>query len=702
MFGFIPRHMLLRSELTAHASSLYLHLPPMEFLYPAFLTALVAVAIPIIVHLFNFRRFKKIYFPNVKFIEEIQERTKSHSQLKHLLVMACRILAIAALVLAFARPFIPSPNSTQPAGEQAISIYLNNSFSMEAEAENGPLLEIAKERIRNIVDAHDETDRYQLLTNDLEGRHQRLVSRDEFLDLLEEVQYGPFQRNISEVMTRQKDALMADDAPRKKAYVLSDLQRTQLDAAEWPNDSSINTVLVPLRANTTANLYVDSIWFEEPVRQLDRPDKLNVRIVNTSEELVLDRSLYLHINGQQRALASFSVPAQSSVDTSLAFTNTSAGIQQGRVGFSDQPITFDDELFFSFEVAGSIGILEVLGSESDASLLQPMFKEEDLYRLTTQPITGLDPSLIPQNDLLVLHGVNDIPSGIAQAVQQFMGSGGSVLLFPGTEIDKNAFNSFLDALTIDRILDVDTNNTKVSQLDLQAPMFKDLLEEVERNMDLPKVSQHYRLQSAFQNSRRDLMQLQNGDPFLSSFGQFYLSSVPLDTEWSNLTRHAFFVAIVLRAAELSTPSGTIYNTIGSEEAIIADDDGSTTLHIVQEGKLDMIPEVRRNGERSELFVHNQIREAGNYELMAATEQIGGLAFNYDRSASNMDPVNSEELEAMIQTNGLQNVSVSELESKAATASLLQELDEGKQLWRWFIVLALVFLGLETALIRFWK
>ena len=80
----------------------------MQFIYPAFLWALAALAIPIIIHLFYFRRFKKVAFSNVKFLQEVKEETSMRSRLRNLLVLLVRCLALAALVFAFAQPFIPS------------------------------------------------------------------------------------------------------------------------------------------------------------------------------------------------------------------------------------------------------------------------------------------------------------------------------------------------------------------------------------------------------------------------------------------------------------------------------------------------------------------------------------------------------------------------------------------------------------------
>jgi len=101
----------------------------MEFLHPSFLWALLALAIPIIIHLFHFRRFKKVLFTNVKFLQEIKEETSSRSKVKNLLVLLSRLLAVAALVLAFAQPYIPQGKDIKK-GNSAVSIFVDNSYSM--------------------------------------------------------------------------------------------------------------------------------------------------------------------------------------------------------------------------------------------------------------------------------------------------------------------------------------------------------------------------------------------------------------------------------------------------------------------------------------------------------------------------------------------------------------------------------------------
>lgn len=104
----------------------------MQFLFPVFLFALAALAIPVIIHLFYFRRFKKVYFTNVKFLKEVKEETSARSKLRNLLVLLMRMLAIACLVSAFAQPFIPQKNTEVEKGTKAVSVFIDNSFSMQA------------------------------------------------------------------------------------------------------------------------------------------------------------------------------------------------------------------------------------------------------------------------------------------------------------------------------------------------------------------------------------------------------------------------------------------------------------------------------------------------------------------------------------------------------------------------------------------
>jgi len=327
----------------------------MEFANPLFLFGLAAIAIPIIIHLFNFRRFRKVFFTNVKFIEELKQQTRQQSQLRHLLVLLMRILAIAALVVAFAQPFIPvGEKQSGQASVNAVTIYVDNSFSMEAETTDGPLLNQALNLARETAMAYGSSDQYQLLTNDFEGRHQRFVSREDFLELLNEVELSPVTRNISEAYKRQAELLNNEVKGSKTACVISDFQQSTTDLENIIPDTTITTYLIPATSGKSGNIYIDSVWFVEPVYRVDQLARLHVRIVNDSEQDYEKTPLRLKINNVQRAISSFDIEAGDAIELIMPYSNNSVGLQFGELHISDHPVTYDDSFYFVYEVLNEI------------------------------------------------------------------------------------------------------------------------------------------------------------------------------------------------------------------------------------------------------------------------------------------------------------------------------------------------------------
>src|ERR1700760_584042 len=197
----------------------------MHFLYPSFLFALLSLAIPVIIHLFNFRRYQKVLFSNVQFLKEIQEQQASRRNLKERLILLSRLLALLFLVFAFARPFIPGKNVANTGKQQAISVFVDNSYSMQTLNKEGTLLDEAKRRAKEIASAYNINDRFQLLTQDFEGKHQRLLSKDEFNDAVDAVKISPRSWSLQQIINRQQNLLNLQANTTKSIYVVSDFQK---------------------------------------------------------------------------------------------------------------------------------------------------------------------------------------------------------------------------------------------------------------------------------------------------------------------------------------------------------------------------------------------------------------------------------------------------------------------------------------------
>src|ERR1700743_2658747 len=200
----------------------------MHFTSPLFLFALLTLAIPVIIHLFNFRRYQKVYFSNVQFLKEIQEQQASRRNLKERLILASRLLALLFLVFAFARPYIPGKNAANAGKQQAVSIFVDNSYSMQTLNKEGTLLDEAKGRAKEIPSAYNINDRFQLLTQDFEGKPQRLLSRDEFNDAVDAVKISPQSRSLQQITGRQQSLLDTQAGAAKAIFIISDFQKNSI------------------------------------------------------------------------------------------------------------------------------------------------------------------------------------------------------------------------------------------------------------------------------------------------------------------------------------------------------------------------------------------------------------------------------------------------------------------------------------------
>ena len=679
----------------------------MQFLHPEILWALTATAIPVIVHLFNFRKFRRVLFPNVAFLQEIKQQTQSKSQLRHLLILLSRILAVVALVLAFAQPFIPREGSQVTEEQRAISLYIDNSFSMEAESKDGRLLELAKNKALEIVDVYSATDQFQILTGDFEGRHQRLVSQEEAIEWIEEVRTSPQARPLSEVLMRQTDALERASTSNRTRFVLSDLQVSTHDFENIVPDSTMRVHLVPGSVENPANLSIDSVWFETPVRQLNQSERLSIRIRNSGKAPVENVSFRLEINGTQKALGSFAVDAEATVDTALFYSHATPGLKSAVVTLEDHPVVFDDAVFFSYNVAQDIDVLELRGPNATSSL-RKIFEEDPYYDFTSVSHTQVDYAELPGQNLVLLNELNAISSGLASALLDFVRNGGSLAVVPAESVDRASYNTFLSGLQIAGINAVENRNIKVSDINLEHPLYSDIFEHIPDNVDLPSASKWLSRSPIASSGEDALLTLQNGQPFLSRVGlgegSVYVFAAALQPEASSFAQHAFFVTSALRMAEFSQAAPALYHTIGehSEVALKGIPQATEQPYRLQHlaSNTEIMPEHRTIGARTELFPRAQDLQAGNYHVHLGGEPLAGVSFNYSRSESELDAFDNAGLLETLEANRLTQFDL--LDGSLETLrKQVEELDSGFQLWYSFIILALIFLAIEILLIKFW-
>ncbi|MDB5154415.1 MAG: hypothetical protein JWR54_3166 [Mucilaginibacter sp.] len=673
----------------------------MHFTSPLFLFALLSLAIPVIIHLFNFRRYQKVYFSNVQFLKEIQEQQASRRNLKERLILAARLLALLFLVFAFARPYIPGNNAANAGKQQVVSIFVDNSYSMQTLNKEGTLLDEAKRRAKEIVSAYNINDRFQLLTQDFEGKHQRLLSEDEFNEAVDAVKISPQSRSLQQIVGRQQSLLNTQRNAIRSAYLLSDFQKNITDARVIKADSTIHFNLVHLKASVLPNVAVDSVWLLTAVHRPGESEKLVVRLHNYAGEKAEKIPLKLLINGAQKALGSFTINPGSVQNDTLAFSGLQSGWQRAEIQLQDNPVTFDNQFYFTFNVKQQMPVLLIDGDTANP-FLKAVFDADPFFAAKRVDDGNVDYAALGTYPLIVISDIKAISTGLSQQLKTYVFKGGTLMVFPSADADIANYRAFLQPMGVAYPEKLITETSRVSDINLQNPVFKNIFESYPQNPDLPTVKKYYQLNSS--NSRgENLMELPGKQSFWADYsrgkGKVYVSAVALNDDFSNLPRHALLVPVMFRIALLSGHDQPLFYTLGEDESIEMPPVQSSEKQLLKlvKGNLTIIPDVRQQEGSTLLYVSDQLQETGNYELKKQDSTLSVLAFNDNRKESDMSYLTGDNLKQIFPQAG--NILQP---GQAFIKGEVSELNFGLQLWKLCIILALIFLAAEILLIRYYK
>ncbi len=676
----------------------------MEFVYPQFLYALVAVVIPVIIHLFNFRRFKKIAFSNIAFLKEVEQQTRSKNRLKHVLILLSRMFFIATLVLAFAQPFIPAKQSLSKNRTDVVTIYTDNSFSMEAQSEDGVLLDVARQFGYDILEALPAQTSYFFVSNDPQSSGNRMAGKNQVKTELGELSISPKSAALSDIVARQNTFLRDEGYNRFTSFIISDFQKNTADLEQIHFDSNGHYIFIPVEAARQPNVSVDSVWFDLPFHRLNQPEILHVRFRNHSDDYVGRLPVTLEINGETRAVGSVDIDARTTVDTTFSFTPVKEGVQKGSVTIDDTPVRFDNTYYFSYMVRPSIDVIEIRGRSTSGDI-ELAFSTEPYFQYTKISSGQIDFARLSGRKLIIINGLSEISSGLSDALANFVRAGGTLLVFPGINSDIGSYNRFLANCSDAKLLPYDTTSTRVSAIAYEHPVYKTVFTEKNRRQNLPVVN------GRFPQSGNGtwLLKTIDGSTVLSELnckrGKIYLSSIPADERAGNFVVHGLFLPTLFMIGFQSVNDPMNLQTIGREKPVELPGnltENEELIHIVNsETHTDIIPELYKTGLSSYIKLHGTIERAGNYDITVDGKVIGGLSFNYDRTESDLSCLSIDQLEHFIDDNGYNNVTIIKSDLSEFKTDL-HLMSSGKPLWRWFLMTALLFLAIEILLIRLIK
>jgi len=670
----------------------------MNFVYPQFLWAFSLLAIPIIIHLFRFRRFKKINFSNTSFLASVVIEKQNQNKLKNLILLFVRILTIILLVLAFSQPYFSDSEKSRT--KKIVNIYIDNSPSMENINKEGALIDQAKQIAKQIIKGHGKNDKFLIISNNFKYKEQQYYSFDDALQLVDEVQLSPYNRNYQSIY--EKISSLAEEYPQfpKALYIISDFQKSNGEPDKLPASTSEKIFLAPLFAASLSNLSIDSCWFSSPFVYPMKPVTLNVNIRNYGNTEFKDITLDLNLDGKNKVI-SFDISENENKTIEIPLIIDRTGWFKCSLSITDYPVTFDDIYYFSFNINESCNILNIIENKTN-QFLNLAYSTDAYFRVINKQINNIE--ALSNYQLIVLNELSTIPSSFVPLVFEFIRNGGTLLIIPATDnnININSYNNLCKTLGITQFEQNLSNATKIQKMNVEHLLFYGVFEKKQEKIDFPVIKKAYSRASSTMSTEYPLMNFENNEPFLTianaGKGVVFTLSVPFNQSWSNLVNHPVFVPLLYQMALYKNNYLPLALTLGKDKVFELPQSEIKQNDIkVNFSNYKFTPKTNFVAGSMIFQIDDNFKDAGFYKIQ--TDKQHFLAFNHNRVESKPDNYSYDDLKITQKNNP--NIKVLNAMSPNLQQKI-KEQNEGRIIWKFLIWIVLIFLLAEVLITRFFR
>ena len=690
----------------------------MTFLYPNMLYGLFALAIPIIIHLFNFRRHKIVYFSNTATLKTIEQENAKTKKLKYIISLIMRMLFISGLVFAFAYPYNPEQKLRIDDADNLVAVYIDNSMSMHSQSSEISLIEDARSSARALVSNISPSQRFVLLTNSRQLANEYPMNKDEMLMSIDAMQTEASPLAFNNLYENLQMIMKRNGYNSASLFVYSDFQENMMNMDGLVADSTIQLVAMPLASDYQQNIYIDTVWLSSPVLQSGLANEVNVRVVNESAKDVRGLPVYLEIDGNSVAVTSVDIPANGKNDVSMQFIIDNAihrvSSYNATVSINDYPITFDDEYNFVLNVRPVIKIVELTSKSTEtlssgnvktrliASLpsqspTETLFSNDSLFDYNRVDPRRIDQQYLSDCQMVIVDGDADINETMWNSIIDFAKDGGSVVVFPSDNSARSE-NS-----------DISDDTLSISHIASQHEFFSDIFVNIPNNADLPKVFKHTQINKKRFYNTLILISLQNGTSFFTlskiGSGNIFSFASQLGKDWTNFVDNSLFVPIMYKIAMLGGQMSRLSYTLGIDKDIAINDitafsEGDIRIRDANDN-FEMIPMTEMRNNRALIRLYDELPGAGFYTINKNNEVIETTAWNDNRMESKMKFLDREEVDKLLKDNGLNVLAVMKAD-EIHSYDVMEMMILRSMMWKSFILLSLITILIEILVLRFWK
>lgn len=642
----------------------------MQFKHPEFLYFLFLLVIPILVHLFQLRRFKKEYFTNVKLLRELSIQTRKSSKIKKWLLLFTRLFLLAFLIIAFAQPFFVAKENLKSTNE--MYIVLDNSYSMQAKGKKGELL---KRAVQDLLENTPENYNFSLITSSENYWNTDIKSIQKELQNLD---YSPQEFRLDNIISKIN---ARKSAFNKDILVITDAVGMDENQTKGFKKEDNVYFMIP-EAEKKNNVAIDSVFIEQ---SLDNFYEIGVKLSKSGDDA---KNIPLAIYNKEKLIAKTLIDLTDNNKT-ISF-NIPKEEFNGYASITDKSLEYDNAYYFSISEASKTNVISI-GDDAKSNFLNRIYTTNE-FNYKNFTLQTLDYNLLEKQDVIVINELKEIPQALQTTLKSFVNKGGNLIIIPSTESNLGSMNALLSNFGSVQIKSLNVNEKKITKINFNHPVLKAVFEKKIDNFQYPSTKNSF----AISSNQPAVLTYEDQSPFLvsmdNSLSPVYLFSAAINKENSNFLNSPLVVLSFYNMAKINQRTGVNSIIIGEDKPYIVDTflQKDEILEVKNQNE-KFIPVQQIMSSKVKLNFNENPQKDGNYGVFNKNNLVQNISFNYNRTESNLDNVNSSIVSNFEEVNDIDTL-----------FNTIQAQRTDSQLWKWFVSLALLFIILELLIQKFVK
>ncbi|HOY66860.1 MAG TPA: BatA domain-containing protein [Candidatus Ozemobacteraceae bacterium] len=649
---------------------------PLSFGNPWLLTGALAVGVPLWLHLYYRRTPVPRDFPSLRLIRLSVEAMTRRMKLRHLLLLALRILAVLLLTLAFARPFIGGGALSAGTGAPAaFVVILDNSLSMGTTHQGISLFNTARARAIEIVDQMGPYDKASVILCNDPGTvlfPQLTWDKNELKEAVRNAPLSAAGTNLAGALQPALKLLAPVRAFRRTVYLVTDLTKSSWEPLLATYDlkridPSIDLVLVQVGDAAPPNLAVTELAIDDPMVMKGRPATLRATVVNHSAQPHTTR-LSILVGDDKKSEQTIELGPNGSKRLEIPLTFGDTGFQHVRAVLPADALPQDDVRHLAVQVRAPPRVL-ILRPPPDRDG-KP--NREDLFlRFALNPLNRTEGALflvdsrspeetgeVNPSEYATVFLVNQrsLPDALVKSLSKYLLGGGSLVTFCGPRVDPAWYNAtlidglgggyLLPARLFKRVGNAVSKAVayQLTDLDTGHPAFKPFGTDGSGDPGRAPVYEFYQVQP--NPSALVLARMSHGLPGIveerRGQGRTLLVTFTADTGWTTWPLKPTFLPFVHASVMgMLSRQGINAGAIqpGTPVSLTVSEEGLKRVSLtLPTGQSQEIPLRRDNGEGLLHLTVAQTDQAGFYRLRfeGATEREEAFAVNPPPAESDLE------------------------------------------------------------------